>query len=98
MQNITISYPNQKGQIVIPKAFRKSLNIDNNVALNLNLTTTGIFISPVTQVLTKAFTENSYSEILKKTQGAWNNDSWSKTRIKRQKIELKAAKSRKAPW
>lgn len=94
----TITQVNQKGQIVIPKKIRDDLGIDTNVLLNLVLRGKGMYIYPVDEIITKTEQENSYVKILQKTQGAWANDDWDKTRKRRRKIELKASEKRKKTW
>ena len=93
-----ITKPNQKGQIVIPKKMREALGIDVNVFLNLILRGNGIYIYPVEEVITKVEKENSYFEILQKTQGSWSAEDWNLLRKKRRKIERDASKGRKQRW
>ena len=94
----TITKPNQKGQIVIPKKLREALDIDKDVPLNLVLRGRGIYMFPVDEVFTRTETENSYLEILNKTQGAWAQDNWPQGRKKRRRKELAASQKRKKPW
>lgn len=93
-----ITKPNAKGQIVIPKEFRDALGIDSKVLLQLSLRGSGIYIQPIEGVITKEGKESSFVEILRKTQGAWVGDDWEKTRARRRKIELAAARRRKKEW
>jgi AbrB family looped-hinge helix DNA binding protein len=93
----TITKPNQKGQIVIPKEFRDELAIDSDTLLNLLVRGKGIYIYPVTEVVSTADSEDSYLNVLKRTQGKWNED-WKKIRAKRRSIELSAARKRKKIW
>lgn len=97
-QTQTITKTNQKGQLVIPKEFRDFLGINSEVLLSVVLRGCGVFISPVSEVITKARIEPSYSAILEKTRGAWRGDDWPQTRKKRRKIELQASKNRKQVW
>ena len=94
----TITKTNNKGQIVIPKEMRDDLGIGLNMPLNLIPRGGGLCIYPIKEVVGNLESENSYSEILAKTQGTWANDNWDKTRIKRRKIELKASQLRKKAW
>ena len=64
-----ITKTNQKGQIVIPKKFRSVLGIRTNDLLNLVIRGRGIYICPVTEVITSSEDENSYLKILEKTRG-----------------------------
>lgn len=93
-----ITKTNKKGQIVIPKEFRKALRISDKSALNITLADTGIFIHTVDEVLTETERENAYLELLKTTKGAWSNDNWDKTEKKRKKIEQTASAKRKKQW
>ena len=68
MRNTTIAYTNPKGQIVIPKEYRTSLEIDENVALQIKVIGKSLVISPIENIITSADKENSYDEILKMTK------------------------------
>jgi AbrB family looped-hinge helix DNA binding protein len=94
----TITKPNQKGQIVIPKEYREELGIDSNRFLNLVLRGRGIYIYPVVDVVIDSGNQSSYLKILERTQGSWLNDDWNISRKRRKKIELKASKKRKRLW
>ncbi|MEK9165316.1 MAG: AbrB/MazE/SpoVT family DNA-binding domain-containing protein [Patescibacteria group bacterium] len=85
----TIVKPNQKGQIVIPKEYRDELAIDSSMFLNLVMRGKGIYIYPIAGVVSKADSESSYLNVLKKTQGKWN-ENWEDIRKKRRRIELSA--------
>ncbi|OGY09424.1 MAG: hypothetical protein A2782_01225 [Candidatus Blackburnbacteria bacterium RIFCSPHIGHO2_01_FULL_43_15b] len=75
--------PNTKGQIVIPKKVRDFLKINENVPLNLQQVDQGIYIHPISEVVTKQETETSFTDILRKTQGAWAGDNWPETERRR---------------
>lgn len=94
----TIAKTNHKGQIVIPKEMRDDLGIGFNMPLNLIARGAGIYIYPIKEVIGVVDNEDSYMKILEKTKGAWANDNWDKTRMKRRKIELKSSQSRKKVW
>lgn len=94
----TITEPNAKGQIVIPKKIRDALNITPGKPLNLILRGGGIYVYPFEEVLSSLETEGSYLKILQKTQGAWRGDDWEKTEKRRQRIELAASNRRKRAW
>lgn len=98
MKTGIITKPNQKGQIVIPKEYRDVLEIDSNRFLNLIIRGKGIYIYPITEVITKADQENSYLTILQKNKGSWQEKEWNKISQKRRKIELSASKKRKQVW
>jgi len=72
----TITKPNIKGQIVIPKQMRDTLGIKENTPLNLVVRGNGIYIYPIAQIVAKSENVSSYSKLLEKTQGAWAGDDW----------------------
>lgn len=94
----TIIKPNSKGQIVIPKDFRKDLGIDSGISLNVVKRGYGIFIYPITEVLSEFEDESSYKKILEKTKGKWKDEKWDELTNKRRKLELAATKRRKEAW
>jgi|ERR1035438_3979423 AbrB family looped-hinge helix DNA binding protein len=94
----TVTNTNSKGQLVIPKEIRDALGIDSTVTLNMMLTGKGIYIYPVEEFITKLEAESSYTSLLEKTRGAWNDEDWDKVEKKRSEIELKASESRKNKW
>ncbi len=93
-----ITEANKKGQIVIPKKIRDALDIKSNTLLNVVKRGEGVYIYPISDIISKSSTEKSYLKILEKTQGAWSDGDWDKTRKKRRKAELKASKKRKESW
>ncbi|MBU1130369.1 AbrB/MazE/SpoVT family DNA-binding domain-containing protein [Patescibacteria group bacterium] len=95
-----ISTPNTKGQIVIPKKYRDKLKINPDTLLNILYQNEGIFIQPLKKlfVSTDQNKQESFLDILEKTQGIWsgeNWDKWEKKQKKRRKLELKASQKRK---
>lgn len=88
---------NQKGQIVIPQEFRKSLDIKSNIPLNIIRRGGGLFIYPIKEVIASFESENSYYKILEKTRGKWK-EYGNKLMAGRRKIELAASKNRKKEW
>lgn len=94
----TITTPNAKGQIVIPKAMREALGISPKMPVNVTLRGDGIYIHPIAQIVAKGENVSSYSKLLEKTQGAWAGDDWEATEAKRRKIELKASKRMRKSW
>lgn len=94
-----IAKPNSKGQVVIPKAFRKALNITSQVPLHMVIRGGGIFVAPIRGLVTDGEATDKtdlFRKILAKTRGSWAGDDWDETVKKRRKIELKASKIRKA--
>lgn len=94
----TITKPNTKGQIVIPKKFREELSIDETVYLNVTLKGNGVFISPLGKTPSTLDSRKISLEVLKKTAGSWGGDGWEETDKKRREIELLASKRRKKAW
>ena len=95
----TITTPNAKGQIVIPKAMRETLGIDAQTHVNLVLRGGGIYIYPLNEVITKHETDNSYLKILEKTRGAFRDDkNWETVQKQRRKLELEATRKNKRAW
>lgn len=93
-----IAKPNAKGQIVIPKEFRKVLGIDKNVLLNLVLRGGGIYLYPIFEVAPKIDGENSYLKVLEKTRGKWS-ENWQALAKEKRAIELSASvKRKKEAW
>ena len=87
--------PNQKGQIVIPKEFRKALGIDDQVLLHLVMRGNGIYLYPVVEVTGLAKSEDAYVKLLEKTQGTWGKGG----RVgNKRKLELAASRRRKQAW
>lgn len=89
--------PNEKGQIVIPKAYRKALGITPNVSLNVVLTEEGIHLYPVSHVIGPKERDIAYINILKKTQGKWDED-WEPLEKRKKRVEYAAAKKRRKAW
>ncbi|HLE50098.1 MAG TPA: AbrB/MazE/SpoVT family DNA-binding domain-containing protein [Patescibacteria group bacterium] len=98
MNLTTITKPNSKGQIVIPKKFRQELNIDENVFVNLILRSDGVLITPLNKSTASSDSKIIFQEILRSTSGAWKGDNWKETEKKRRKTEIQAAKSAKSEW
>ncbi len=92
-----LTRPNKKGQIVIPKSMRDSLGIDEHVMLNLMLSSGGIYLYPVEQVVTRFEGEGSYLKVLEKTKGSWGKEDIAMDK-KRSRLELKASSKRKSAW
>ena len=96
-----ITYPNAKGQIVIPKKFRDKLAITPKTPVHINTTDHYLTIQPIINTQTIITDPSGYLEILKKTQGAWANENWAeydRTEKKRGLLESKAIKKLKRSW
>ena len=98
----TIVTPNTKGQIVIPKKIRDDLIITEDTPLNIRIMDDGIYIHPITEVVTNAEEDKRHQvlmRILKETQGTWANDKEFNKRQKRmRKMEIAAAKKMRKTW
>lgn len=98
MKSGAIITPNSKGQIVIPAKMRDDLDIKEDTLLSISLVGQGIYITPVDGIVTRADRENSYLEILNRTQGSWIDEDWELLRKKRKLVELAASKKRQKLW
>ncbi len=92
----TLTQPNKKGQVVIPKEYRDKLGISDKTPLNIVLKGNAIYLYPVEEILMASESEGSYLKVLEKTQGKWA-DAEDHTKKKRA-LELKASKRRKRAW
>ena len=92
-----IIQPNEKWQIVIPKHIRDSIGIDDTVPFNITARGKGVYLYPVTDVITSANSDNSYLSILAKTRGSWKNERGGQT-ISKRNLELAASHKRKKKW
>lgn len=88
--------PNAKGQIVIPKAIRTALSIDERVMLCIKLAGNSIHITPVTGYISPEEVESSYIDLLKKTRGSWGINA--EKDQEKSLIERHASSRRKHPW
>lgn len=96
----TVVLPNTKGQVVIPFLMRKALDIQSDTPLAVSLVGNSISLTPIVDIVKKTDTENSYLQLLQKTQGAWaadKSDTKTKSAAKR-KLELAASSQRKQAW
>ena len=93
----TITKPNQKGQIVIPKTMRDKLHITKDVPLSIVMRGGGIYVSPLSDIGGTAESKDAYAKILHKTKGTWA-ESWDTLEKKRRILELAASKRRKHLW
>lgn len=98
MNLATITKPNVKGQIVIPKKFRDELSIDENVFLSLVVRGGGVLVTPLSKAPSTTDSRKISLEILKKTAGSWNGDDWENVAKRRTKTELVASNRRKKIW
>lgn len=96
-----ITQTNQKGQVVIPKEFRKELGITEEVPLRITKRGHGIYIHPIAGVYEAVENDRqSYLAVLKRTQGTWGQETrGDKARAaRRQKFGLQASQRRKQAW
>ncbi len=95
MNIVNVATTNQKGQLVIPAAMRAQLGITDQVMLKISLKGNEICISPIRELVTEVERENSYLEVLKKTQGSCEKDEIDSAQEQR---ELVAAEKRRKAW
>jgi bifunctional DNA-binding transcriptional regulator/antitoxin component of YhaV-PrlF toxin-antitoxin module len=90
---------NKKGQIVIPYEYRINYGIDENTVLNIIPHPTGLLIQPIKpEVSSTLLDDENFQRILKKTAGAWPEDSLVE-QGKQHRIELKSAqKAKNEKW
>lgn len=94
-----ITYPNQKGQVVIPKRMRDELGFAPGLAINIIPRDNGVYLFPMDTPSDKTADETTaFLKVLDKTAGSWANDDWPETEKRRRKIELAAARRRKKAW
>jgi len=98
MENITISKPNAKGQVVIPKKIRDALGINAKMFLRISKIGDGVFMHPIADTHPSLERDSEFLRILKETQGAWAGDDWDRQAARRRKIELAASRRRKKAW
>ena len=100
MSFTTIATANQKGQVVIPKKIRDELGIDSQVKLLISQRNSGVFIQPVKGVITQlSDCDSGYTELLAKTQGAWQDDqTWPEQSKARSQLEKQASQKRRSRW
>src|SRR5437762_13768056 len=94
----TITYTNQKGQIVIPKKLRDKLNITPEIPLHVAVRDQGIYIHPVSHVMSQNEKNKAFLQLLKKTQGMLAGREFDPRAKERRKVELGASKKRKQAW
>lgn len=94
----TITKPNSKGQIVIPRGMRDVLGINPEVPLNLVLMMDGIFLQPIKEVIGQTENNAQFLKILERTKGNWAGDDWVQTQRKRRVLEKKEARKRRKAW
>lgn len=87
---------NSKGQVVIPKAMRDKLRINEKVTLNIRVANNAIHIYPVSNVNLYSNEDGSYLKLLEKTKGKWGRGL--EKNNARQDLEIKASKNRKKAW
>lgn len=93
-----ITRPNQKGQIVIPKEFRKALGITQQMPLQVVLSGDGLYIYPITEIVRAGETDDAYLEVLEITKGAWGDNGDVSNKSRSRAKELKASSRRKRAW
>ncbi len=96
----TITQPNAKGQIVIPKKIRDSLGIDTNSYLSIVASENALHIYPVELISSKPLNRTAYLKLLKQNRGRWGPAT--KEEIEREKkqreVDLKAVEEARKAW
>ena len=90
-----IARPNSKGQIVIPKAYRKALGITVDAPLHIVLRGEGIYMYPIKGVSGGVHHKEAYLKILERTQGAWGLATAEDARREQAQKRLELARTRK---
>lgn len=98
MKSTFITYPNTKGQIVIPQAVRSALGITPGCPLHLTIQGDAIRLAPIEHVIEKGAHDRSFMELLKLTHGAWVNEPTDAKEEKRRRLELVASRRRSKAW
>ena len=93
-----VTRPNQKGQIVIPKTVRDKLGITPDKPLNLVVRGGGVYLYPISAITADIEKENTFLQILKKTQGITGPGPFYKNEKLRRKTELAASAKRRKEW
>ncbi len=91
-----IATTNQKGQIVIPAAFRNQLGITDQIPLHITIQGNIIQIVPIKDIVTMENQTHHYLDILKKTQGSWQGDP--DISAQKTNLEHQASVKRKQSW
>lgn len=99
MNASAITIANEKGQVVIPKPVRDKIGIRKGMLLKVALRGNGVYLYPITDILTAEDRDESYLKVLERTQGAWADDKgWARRAGIRRKRELAAARRLKHAW
>lgn len=69
--NTTVAKVNTKGQLVLPGAYRKKLGIMPESQVEIRLENTSISIAPIIGVISALTSEDSFTSVLRDTQGSW---------------------------
>lgn len=101
MQISTLTKPNIKGQIVIPKKLRDKLGISHETTIEIIEQGRGFFVAPVSGYSVRASDGNkAWLEVLKRTQGAWGPETAEekKHRLAMERRERLAVKKMREAW
>ncbi|PIR42625.1 hypothetical protein COV25_02035 [candidate division WWE3 bacterium CG10_big_fil_rev_8_21_14_0_10_35_32] len=94
--NITVAKVNTKGQLVLPSTYRKKLKILPESQVEIRLDSTSMSISPIVGVLSFLSEENSYTSVLRDSQGSWGKEF--STKIKRDLEKTISKRIKDAQW
>lgn len=97
--NITTA--GNKGQIVIPSEYRKSLGITPDTLLSLSLIGGGVYVQPVTVMPSKVvYDDGAFLQFLAKHRGFWGKETKEEKRIRlaSKKMEIRRAQELRKIW
>lgn len=94
---------NAKGQIVIPKHIRETLQIDQKTYLRLITRGSVIYLEPIKEFVgaeSQKLRNQLFLKVLQRTQGAWGPETKAEKVLekKRRALESRASKARKKAW
>lgn len=86
--------PNLKGQLIIPVAIRKSLQLSPTTPLEVQAVGNHIVLKPIKNLITADADQSQYLDALKQTAGSWSQDSLPN----KHQLEIKAVQRRRDAW
>ncbi len=100
MQIPTITKPNIKGQIVIPKKLRDELGIGPETLVEITKQGRGLYVAPMGGSGAAGDSNQAWLDVLKRTQGAWGPETVTekKQRLMRERKERLEIKNMRKAW
>ena len=85
---------------MIPKDYRDELDINQDTPVSIELKPGMMLVIPISGYYSKPAHTQTYTEILKETQGAWGSETRQEKldNKKRKELELKATTQMKKAW